>query len=75
MFTMYALPAVVRWRDIANLSINIGSGIYYSISQVALELSKVLGKTDIEPLISGKFRIGDIRHCLQIYSGKECSWV
>ena len=50
-------------RCIANLSINIGSGIYYSISQVALELSKVLGKTDIEPLISGKFRIGDIRHC------------
>ncbi len=47
----------------ANLSINIGSGENYSISQVARELSKVLGKTDIEPSISGKFRIGDIRHC------------
>ncbi len=44
-------------------SINIGSGKNYSISQVAREMALVLGKTDIEPLISGKFRIGDIRHC------------
>jgi dTDP-L-rhamnose 4-epimerase len=49
--------------SVANLSINIGSGENYSISQVALMLSTVLGKKDIEPLISGKYRIGDIRHC------------
>lgn len=42
---------------------NIGSGCSYTISEVAQSLAKVIGRPDIEPLITNKFRIGDIRHC------------
>jgi len=41
---------------------NIGSGKQYKISYVAKKLAQVMGK-DIEPKISGEYRVGDIRHC------------
>ena len=42
---------------------NIGSGHHRSVSEVARELARAMGRNDIEPDIVGKFRIGDIRHC------------
>ena len=42
---------------------NIGSGNFYTVSDVASSMSKVLGKEKITPLISKKYRVGDIRHC------------
>lgn len=42
---------------------NIGSGNDRSVTQVATELARAMGKNDIEPIIVGKARIGDIRHC------------
>jgi dTDP-L-rhamnose 4-epimerase len=42
--------------------INIGCGKPISIRQVAELLGKALGKT-VEPVITQKFRAGDIRHC------------
>lgn len=42
---------------------NIGSGNDRSVTEVAQELAKAMGKNDIDPLIVGKSRIGDIRHC------------
>lgn len=44
-------------------SINIGTGRATSIKQIAEMLAKGLGKT-IEPEIVGKYREGDIRHCV-----------
>ena len=41
---------------------NVGSGLKVSIKEVASKLSAVLGQK-IEPEISGKYRVGDIRHC------------
>lgn len=41
---------------------NIGSGQTVTVSEVASKLAKVLGK-NIEPEISSKYRVGDIRHC------------
>jgi len=41
---------------------NVGSGRSIAIKDVARKLAEVLGK-DIEPEISGKYRVGDIRHC------------
>ncbi len=41
---------------------NIGSGNQYTITEIAQKLSGVMHKT-IEPHITGKYRIGDIRHC------------
>jgi dTDP-L-rhamnose 4-epimerase len=44
------------------MSVNIGSGRRYSIIDVARSVAKPLGK-EIEPEITGKYRVGDIRHC------------
>jgi dTDP-L-rhamnose 4-epimerase len=42
---------------------NIGSGNDRSVTEVAQELARAMGKNDINPQIVGKSRIGDIRHC------------
>jgi dTDP-L-rhamnose 4-epimerase len=42
---------------------NIGSGNDRSVSDVARELARAMGKNEFEPEIVGKARIGDIRHC------------
>jgi dTDP-L-rhamnose 4-epimerase len=42
---------------------NIGSGNDRSVTEVAQELARAMGKNQIEPEIVGKARIGDIRHC------------
>jgi dTDP-L-rhamnose 4-epimerase len=41
---------------------NIGSGNAYTIAGIAERMSRVLDK-DIEAEITGKYRVGDIRHC------------
>ena len=42
---------------------NIGSGQSWSILSVANDLAKVMGRRDLKPHITGKYRAGDIRHC------------
>src|SRR3954465_1470189 len=41
-------------------AINVGSGRSYTISQVALLLAHVMGRTDVRPHVLGKYRAGDI---------------
>ena len=41
---------------------NVGSGIPTSVSKIALCLAKSLGYS-AEPVVSGEYRLGDIRHC------------
>ncbi|WP_314957668.1 NAD-dependent epimerase/dehydratase family protein [Bradyrhizobium cosmicum] len=42
---------------------NVGSGLSRTIVSVARDLAEVMGRTHIEPEITGKYRAGDIRHC------------
>jgi dTDP-L-rhamnose 4-epimerase len=42
---------------------NIGSGTAVSVVQVARRLADALGKPEIEPDVSLRFRAGDVRHC------------
>jgi dTDP-L-rhamnose 4-epimerase len=42
---------------------NIGSGQPFSIREVGERMAKVLNKEHIQPEITGKYRVGDIRHC------------
>ncbi|ASQ44762.1 SDR family NAD(P)-dependent oxidoreductase [Legionella clemsonensis] len=42
--------------------INIGSGNQYTIREIAEKLAQVMNK-EIEPQVTGKYRVGDIRHC------------
>ena len=44
-------------------AMNIGTGRATSVKQIAQLLARGLGK-DIEPVIVGKYREGDIRHCV-----------
>lgn len=44
-------------------SFNIGSGNAYKVVDIAGKMARVLGKEHIEAEISGKYRVGDIRHC------------
>lgn len=42
---------------------NIGSGRSRTIRGIADELAAVLGRPDLVPVCTGKYRTGDIRHC------------
>ncbi|MEZ4617613.1 MAG: GDP-mannose 4,6-dehydratase [Caldilineaceae bacterium] len=42
---------------------NIGSGQVYTIRELAARLATVLKKEELAPEITGKYRVGDIRHC------------
>ena len=42
---------------------NIGSGNKYTIREIADKLAEVMGKKDMKAEITGKYRVGDIRHC------------
>jgi len=44
------------------MAVNVGSGKPVTVRQVAEEISRMLG-TEIQPTISGTYRVGDIRHC------------
>ena len=43
--------------------VNIGSGIGRGIASVAATLARVIGRDDLLPEITFRFRSGDIRHC------------
>jgi dTDP-L-rhamnose 4-epimerase len=42
---------------------NVGSGHSYTIREVGERIARVLGKEYLIPEITGKYRVGDIRHC------------
>lgn len=43
--------------------VNIGSGSGHTVRDVARMLAEVLGKEHIQPDVTHKYRVGDIRHC------------
>jgi len=44
-------------------AINIGSGVGRTVTDVAGRLARATGRPDIVPHCTGKYRMGDIRHC------------
>ncbi len=42
---------------------NVGSGRSFSVLDVARRLARVIGREDVAPEITGRYRVGDIRHC------------
>jgi dTDP-L-rhamnose 4-epimerase len=42
---------------------NVGSGHRYAVRTIAQKMARVLGKEHLRPEITGKYRVGDIRHC------------
>ena len=42
---------------------NIGSGRAFTVREIGEAIAKAVGKSHIEAQITGKYRVGDIRHC------------
>jgi len=42
---------------------NLGSGVAYTVLEIAERLARTLGKSHLTPQISGAYRAGDIRNC------------
>jgi dTDP-L-rhamnose 4-epimerase len=58
-----ACRLALETRDVSDAVFNIGSGRAYSILEVAACVASALNKEGLEPQITGKYRVGDIRHC------------
>lgn len=44
-------------------AVNIGSGKCYTVLSIAERMIKLLGRNGLRPIITKKYRVGDIRHC------------
>jgi dTDP-L-rhamnose 4-epimerase len=42
---------------------NVGSGQAYTVREIARAMAEVTRKSSIRPELTGKYRVGDIRHC------------
>jgi dTDP-L-rhamnose 4-epimerase len=49
--------------DAPGQTVNVGSGQPHTVRDVAALLARMLGRRHIEPVVSDKYRAGDIRHC------------
>lgn len=47
----------------AGQAVNVGSGETVTVREVAARLAAVTGRAEIEAEVTGKYRVGDIRHC------------
>jgi len=54
--------ALVR-PEAAGEVFNIGSGSDRSVKEVARSIARAMNRNEVEPEVTGKERIGDIRHC------------
>jgi dTDP-L-rhamnose 4-epimerase len=44
-------------------ALNVGSGESYSVRDIAARIARTLDCEHLQPQITGKYRVGDIRHC------------
>lgn len=56
-----AVLSCVEQPSQAGLTLNVGAGRPTSVMEVARTLSRIMG-SDIEPHVTGQYRLGDIRH-------------
>src|SRR5206468_7246764 len=50
-------------KEAAGKIFNVASGSVVTIRELASRFARALGKDRIAPEITGKYRVGDIRHC------------
>ncbi|MDB4977450.1 MAG: galE2 [Myxococcaceae bacterium] len=52
---------------------NVGSGDVFTVRDIARAMAEVTRKVQIKPELTGKYRVGDIRHCFaDITRAREC---
>jgi dTDP-L-rhamnose 4-epimerase len=47
----------------AGEAVNVGSGVPRTVGEVARGIAQALGRPDLRPQVTGRYRVGDIRHC------------
>jgi dTDP-L-rhamnose 4-epimerase len=58
-----AVRLALEQPDAAGRILNVGSGESVSVLAIADELAQVMGREEIAAQVTGKYRVGDIRHC------------
>jgi dTDP-L-rhamnose 4-epimerase len=58
-----ACALALEREQATGLAVNVGSGESVTVREIAERLAEVTGRGRIEPEITGKYRVGDIRHC------------
>lgn len=58
-----ACRLALETEDAAGRVFNVASGRSYSVRGIAERLADVLGIEGVEPEVTGRYRVGDIRHC------------
>jgi dTDP-L-rhamnose 4-epimerase len=53
----------IEREDAGGKVVNVGSGESVTVCEIADKLGAVMGRSEIAPEITGKYRVGDIRHC------------
>jgi dTDP-L-rhamnose 4-epimerase len=43
--------------------VNVGSGVPRTVEEIARGIAEAVGRPDLRPQVTGKYRVGDIRHC------------
>lgn len=58
-----AILAALERPEAAGTAYNIGSGEPRTVLEVARALALAVGRPDLQPQVTGRYRMGDIRHC------------
>lgn len=58
-----AMTLAIDHPSLDGVVLNVGSGVPRRIRDVAADLAGALGRADLAPEVSGRFRAGDVRHC------------
>jgi dTDP-L-rhamnose 4-epimerase len=58
-----ACAAALERPQAAGEVVNVGSGTSRTVAEVARAFATALGQPDLQPQITGRYRVGDIRHC------------
>jgi dTDP-L-rhamnose 4-epimerase len=58
-----ACALALEREEAAGFAINVGSGESATVREIAERLARVTGREDVEPQVTGRYRVGDIRHC------------
>jgi dTDP-L-rhamnose 4-epimerase len=59
----HACRLALEVKEAAGEVFNVGSGENFTVREVAQRIAAAVEKENIEPEITGKYRVGDIRHC------------
>src|SRR5690606_34179448 len=59
----HACVRALHAESAAGHALNVGSGQAYTVSDIAERMARVLDRPSIQPEITGRYRVGDIRHC------------